>query len=141
MGLVFSPSFPNSALIDLGLEALWDFGRLVFTASLPFPRPENAAKRRVARRRPNANRRAGRFRHPSDIQIGARRSKTLRPSAPLAGKSRIWSRHASLRLSRPPRRNRMEPKRPTYGTHGHSPHGRGGTQSPGAPRAPYGAEV
>jgi hypothetical protein len=28
---------PDPALIDLGLEALWDFGRLVFTASLSFP--------------------------------------------------------------------------------------------------------
>ena len=37
-GLVFSPSFPDPALIDLGLEALWDFARLVFTASLSFPR-------------------------------------------------------------------------------------------------------
>ena len=37
-GFVVSPSFPDPALIDLGLEALWDFGRLVFTGSLVVPR-------------------------------------------------------------------------------------------------------
>ena len=31
---VFLPSFPDPALIDLGLEALWDFARLVFTSLL-----------------------------------------------------------------------------------------------------------
>ena len=38
LGLVVSPSFPDPALIDLGLEALWDFARLVLTASQSFPR-------------------------------------------------------------------------------------------------------
>ena len=101
-GGVFSPSFADPALLHLGLEALWDFARLVFTGSLLSPGHENVAKHRDRRGHLEAIGRHGRFQHALiNIQIDARGSKTLRPSAPFAAKSRIWSRHASSRLSRP----------------------------------------
>src|ERR1700727_470238 len=121
--------FPDPALIDLGLE------RLTASPSFPDMRTSPSTVTGVGTLKQTGAH--GRFQCPLiNIQISARPSKTLRPSALLAAKSRIWSRHASSRLSRPPRRNRMELKRPAYGAYGHSPHRRGRTQSTRAPRAP-----
>ena len=60
-GLVFSPSFPDPALLHLGLEALWDFARLVLTARQSFPGHENVAKHRRGVDVAKANERHARF--------------------------------------------------------------------------------
>ena len=50
----------------------------------------------------------------TDIQISCQTGKISSFQRPTGGEVADWSRHASLRLSRPPWRNRMERKRPAY---------------------------